>query len=67
MRVENGGSRSDGNWLSLECILEIKLSGLDDGLDVGNDKKAFTQRYLPSFLCRHNGMNNDAINWVGGC
>lgn len=39
MRVENGGSRSDGNWLGLECILEIKLSGLDDGLDVGMTKK----------------------------
>ena len=52
--------------MGLECISEIKLSGVDDGLDVGNNKKAFTQRYPPSFLCRHNWMNNDAINWVGG-
>ena len=49
MRVQNGGSRSDGNWLGLECILEIKLSGLDDGLDVGNDKKSIYSRIPPKF------------------
>ena len=33
----------------------------------GTTKKAFTQGYLPSFLCQHSWMNNDAIDWVGGC